>query len=34
MEIELGTGARVRISGAADAAIVSAVMAALASRPR
>ena len=34
IEIELGTGARIRISGAADAATVSAVMAALAPRAR
>jgi len=34
IEIELGTGTRIRISGAADAATVSAVMAALAPRPR
>lgn len=34
IEIELGTGARIRVSGAADAAMVSAVIAALAPRPR
>lgn len=34
IEIELGTGTRIRISGAAEAATVSAVMAALAPRAR
>lgn len=34
IEIELGTGARIRISGAADAATVSAVIAALQAGPR
>jgi transposase len=34
IEIELGTGTRIRISGAVDAATMSAVMAALAPRAR